>query len=89
MKADEIRSLIRAGAVGEIAAWAFDARGQLIEGLTNDRVTSVPLHQPARRRIIGVCTAPNRLKAVRGALAGKLVNGFITNELMAASLLQK
>ena len=89
VKPDEIRSLMRAGAVGEITAWAFDANGHLIEGLTNDRVLSVPLQKPAKRRVIGVSMAQPRQKAIRGALAGKLINGLITNEIMAASLLQK
>jgi len=89
VKAEEIRALIRAGAVGEITGWAFDANGALVEGLTNDRVLSVPLQKPARRRVIGVSMAPARQKAIRGALAGKLINGLITNEIMASSLLQK
>jgi DNA-binding transcriptional regulator LsrR (DeoR family) len=89
MRPEEVRSLVRAGAVGEICGWAFDAEGELIDGLTNDRVLSVPLQKPARKRIIGVSMAPARQKAIRGALAGKLINGLITNETMAASLLQK
>ncbi|MDE2385613.1 MAG: sugar-binding transcriptional regulator [Alphaproteobacteria bacterium] len=89
MRPEEVRSLVRAGAVGEIAGWAFDANGDLIDGLTNDRVLSVPLQKPAKRRMIGVSMAPARHKAIRGALAGKLINGLITNETMAASLLQK
>jgi len=89
VKAEEIRSLVRAGAVGEITGWAFDASGSLVEGLTNDRVLSVPLQRPAKRRVIGVSMASSRLKAIRGALTGRLVNGLITNEAMASSLLQK
>ncbi len=89
VKLEEIRSLIRAGAVGEITGWAFDANGALIEGLTNDRVLSVPLGNAVKRKVIGVSMAPARLKAIRGALAGKLLSGLITNEIMAASLLQK
>ena len=89
VKPDEIRSLIRAGAAGEITGWAFDATGVLIDGLTNDRVLSVPLHIAPARRVIGVSMAPQRQKAVRGALKGKLVNGLITNEIMAAALLEQ
>lgn len=88
VRADEIRALMRAGAVGEIIGWAFDANGDLIEGMTNDRVLSVPLAKPAQRRVIGVSMAPARLKAIKGALAGKLVNGLITNETMAGLLLK-
>ena len=89
VKAEEIRSLIRSGAVGEITGWAFDAGGNLIDGLTNDRFLSVPLQRPAKRRVIGVSMALSRLKAIKGALVGHLVNGLITNEVMATSLLQK
>ncbi len=89
VKGEEIRSLMRSGAVGEIVGWAFDAGGNMIDGLTNDRVLSVPLQRPAKRRVIGVSMAPQRQKAIRGALSGHLVNGLITNEAMALSLLQK
>lgn len=87
VRPDELRALVRAGAVGEITGWAFDANGHLIDGLTNDRVLSVPLEQPARRKVIGVAMAPKRLNAIKGALRGKLINGLITNERMAALLL--
>jgi DNA-binding transcriptional regulator LsrR (DeoR family) len=32
--------------------------------------------------------APQRLRAVRGALRGKLISGLITNEKMAGHLLE-
>lgn len=89
VRPDEIRSLMRAGAAGEITGWAFDAKGDLIEGLTNDRVLSVPLTKPASRKVIGVVMSFDRVKAVRAALSGKLINGLITHESMAASLLQQ
>lgn len=89
VRPEEIRSLMRAGAAGEITGWAFDANGDLIEGLTNDRVLSVPLAKPAKRKVIGVVMVADRIKAVRAALTGKLVNGLITNEAMAAALLEK
>jgi DNA-binding transcriptional regulator LsrR (DeoR family) len=38
--------------------------------------------------MIGVAMAPSRLRAIRGALRGKLLNGLITNELMAERLLK-
>lgn len=85
---DEIRALMRAGAAGEITGWAFDHEGNLIEGLTNDRVLSVPLDKPATKKVIGVAMAPPRLRSVKGALRGKLINGLITNEIMAEQLLE-
>ncbi len=89
VKMDEVRSLVRAGAVGEITGWAFDAHGKLIDGLTNDRVLSVPMQAPVKRNVIGVSMAMQRLRAIRGALAGNLINGIITNEKMASALLGK
>ena len=88
VKPDEMRAVMRAGAVGEIVGWAYDEKGNLVEGLTNDRVLSVPLARPATRKVIGVVMAADRIKAVRGALKGRLVNGLITNEAMAAQLLK-
>ena len=38
-----LKALQKAGAVGEICGWAFDAEGRLVEGLTNDRVASGPM----------------------------------------------
>jgi len=85
---DEMRALIKAGAVGEVVAWAFDRGGQFIEGITNDRVASVPLDRPARRLVIGAAMGPAKIAALRGALLGRLINGLITNEVMAAHLLK-
>ncbi|MFT3987808.1 sugar-binding transcriptional regulator [Aestuariivirga sp.] len=87
VRPDEVRALVRGGAVGEIVGWAFDSEGRLIEGLTNDRVLSVPLEQPVTRQVIGLGMAIPRFQAIRGALRGKLINGLITNERMAGLLL--
>ena len=88
VKHEEIRSLMRAGAAGEITGWVFNGNGEIIDGLTNDRVLSVPLQRPASRKVIGVSMAIPRLHAIRGALTGKLVNGLVTSEKMAALLLE-
>jgi DNA-binding transcriptional regulator LsrR (DeoR family) len=88
VRPDEMRAMVKAGAVGEITGWSFNAQGQLIDGLVNDRVLSVPLEAPSRRKMIGVAMAPARFKAIKGALAGALVNGLITNEIMAGQLLK-
>jgi DNA-binding transcriptional regulator LsrR (DeoR family) len=84
---DEMRALGKAGAVGEIVGWAFDAEGRFIEGLTNDRVMSVRLdHRPARP-VIGVAVGESKIAAVNGALRGHLINGLISDEAMAERLL--
>jgi DNA-binding transcriptional regulator LsrR (DeoR family) len=85
---DELRALIKAGAVGEIIGWAFDGEGQFIEGMTNERVASVALDRPAQRLVIGAAMGPAKLDALKGALAGRIINGLITNEVAAAYLLK-
>ena len=87
--AEENEALRRAGAVGEITGWAFDARGRLIVGQINERVASAPLRQPTKRLMIGVAMGPARRAAIRGALIGGLISGLITDESTAEHLLRR
>jgi DNA-binding transcriptional regulator LsrR (DeoR family) len=86
---EENEELRRAGAVGEITGWAFDARGRLIEGLANERVAAAPLRQPTKRLMIGVAMGPLRRGAIRGALVGQFISGLVTDEATAAHLLRR
>ncbi|MBD1848496.1 sugar-binding transcriptional regulator [Leptolyngbya sp. FACHB-711] len=83
----EVTELVEAGAVGEIAGWAYDREGMLIEGATNSRVASVPLEQPTQKLVIGVAGDSERIEAIRAALQGKLINGLITDKESAQKLL--
>jgi DNA-binding transcriptional regulator LsrR (DeoR family) len=85
----EMRALIKAGAVGEVVGWAFDRRGRFIEGITNERVASVALDQPATRLVIGAAMGAAKLGALAGALAGGVINGLITSEATAEQLLTR
>ena len=87
--AEENEAMRRAGAVGEITAWSFDAHGKIIQGLVNERVASAPLRQPARRLMIGVAMGPTRRAPLRAALIGKLISGLITDEATAEHLLRR
>jgi DNA-binding transcriptional regulator LsrR (DeoR family) len=82
----EMVALGKAGAVGEIVGWAFDAQGELLDGMTNDRVASVPLDRPARRLVIGASMGTFKARAIKAALQGGLINGLITNEATAELL---
>jgi DNA-binding transcriptional regulator LsrR (DeoR family) len=83
----ELDDLQAAGGAGEIIGWAFDDDGVLISFQTNDRVASVPLRQPPDKPIIGVARGPNKVRAIRGALAGRWITGLITDETTAETLL--
>jgi DNA-binding transcriptional regulator LsrR (DeoR family) len=83
----ELHILNKAGAVGEIVGWAFDADGIPIDGLTNDRVASVKLERPAKRLAIGVAMGDVKTRAIAAALKGKWLSGLITDERTADRLL--
>jgi DNA-binding transcriptional regulator LsrR (DeoR family) len=83
---DELTALRRAGAVVEILGWAFDAEGQLIEGLTNARVASAPLPSTKHSLVIAVAKGATKLPGIRIAVSRPLVNGLITDEWTAEKL---
>jgi DNA-binding transcriptional regulator LsrR (DeoR family) len=84
---DELFEMMRLGAVGEITGWAYDAKGRLIKGGTNQRLTSVPPQVPAATATIGAAVGRAKVPAIKAALAGRLVNGLITDEATARGIL--
>ena len=84
----EIAALEAAGAVGEITSWAFDARGALVGGLTNDRVPGAPVEAAPSRPVVGVAVGPAKVAAIAAALEGRLLSGLVTDEATAAAVLK-
>jgi DNA-binding transcriptional regulator LsrR (DeoR family) len=83
----ELKALQKAGAVGEIVGWAFDRDGRLIEGITNDRVSSAPLPSRERSLVVAIAMGDRKLPGIMAAVTRRLVNGLITDEQTAAALL--
>jgi DNA-binding transcriptional regulator LsrR (DeoR family) len=83
----EVKLLEKAGAVGEIVGWAFDAQGRLLDGLTNDRVASAPLPSRETSRVIAIAVGARKMPGIRAALTRRLVNGLITDEATAQAIL--
>ena len=83
----ELRALQKAGAVGEIVGWAFDRDGRLIEGITNDRVSSAPLPSRERSLVVAIAMGDRKLLGILAAVTRRLVNGLITDERTATALL--
>ena len=84
----EITELIELGAIGEIAGWAYDNQGILLKKGTNTRVAGVPLEQPVKRLTIGIAGGIHKTDTIFAALKGKLIDGLITDETVAESILQ-
>lgn len=84
---EELLELMRLGAVGELTGWAYDAGGRIIDGGSNERVTSVPHRVPAETLAVGAAIGAGKVPAIRAALSGGALNGFITDEATAKALL--
>jgi len=83
----ELKALQKAGAVGEIVGWAFDSQGQMLDGLTNDRVASAPLPSRENSTVVAIALGERKLPGIRAALNRRLVNGLITDEATAEAIL--
>lgn len=83
----EMAKLMKAGAVGEITGWVFDAQGKLIPGATNARVASAPLPSCDSGLVTALAMGERKLPAIAAAVRGGLINGLITDEATAEKLL--
>jgi len=84
----ELKALQKAGAVAEIVGWAYDADGRLVDGLTNDRVVSASLPSRETALVVSLAKGEKKLPGIRAALNRRLINGLLTDELTAESLLR-
>ena len=85
----ELFDMMRRGAVGELTGWAFDAGGRIIDGGTNQRLTSIPPRVPAAALTIGAAVGRAKVSAIHAALKGRLINGLITDEATAGAILRR
>ena len=84
----ELKALQKAGAVGEIVGWAFDAQGRMIDGL--DQRARRERADAVARRVAGRGTCQGQAQDSRRSglrLIGRLINGLITDEATAELLL--
>jgi DNA-binding transcriptional regulator LsrR (DeoR family) len=85
---DELLQLMKSGAVGEIVGWSFDASGALLSNDINSRVTSAPVCPDPKNLVVAAACGPRKLASIQAALRGRLINGLITDEDTARSLLE-
>jgi len=83
----ELTELEKVGAVGEIVSWVYNSDGKLVKGVIKDRVTSAPLTVDSDKPVFGIAAGDSKVDAIIGALRGKLINSFITNERTAELVL--
>ncbi|MBL0160409.1 MAG: sugar-binding transcriptional regulator [Bryobacterales bacterium] len=84
----EVSRLAAQGAVGDICLRFFNPAGQQVVTELNDRVISLELDQLRTiPRVVAVAGGKRKIGAIRGALAGNLVNVLITDLGSAEALL--
>jgi DNA-binding transcriptional regulator LsrR (DeoR family) len=83
----ELKALQKAGAVGEIVGWSFDAEGKFLTDITNERVASAPVPPRETSLVIAAAKGLRKLPGIKGAIHGGLINGLITDEETALRLL--
>ncbi|MCP4167217.1 MAG: sugar-binding transcriptional regulator [Chloroflexi bacterium] len=86
---EEIVELMDDGAVGDIGLRFFDRNGRPMDHEVNDRMIGLTLAQIKNiPRRIGVAGGEGKLEVIHGALAGKLINVLVTDDITAARLLK-
>ena len=84
----ELKALQKSGGVGEIVGWVFDKDGRMIEGIISDRVASAPIPSRETSLVIALAKGESKLPGIMAAVNRRLVNGLVTDERTAASLLE-
>ncbi|GAB4542957.1 MAG: sugar-binding transcriptional regulator [Anaerolineae bacterium] len=89
IRPEEAEQLKRRGAVGDIALRFFDADGRPIKHEINDRIIGLDLDQIKYiPRVIGVAGGAEKFEVIRAALRGKFINVLVTDDRIAARLLE-
>jgi DNA-binding transcriptional regulator LsrR (DeoR family) len=83
----ELADFEAAGPVGDIAGRYFDAAGTPIHGSVDDRILALSLEEIAAiPTVVAVAAGPDKQRAARGALTGRLVDVLVCDAALAESL---
>jgi DNA-binding transcriptional regulator LsrR (DeoR family) len=82
------RALRDAGAVGDTCCRFYDAEGQPVASVAQDRVLAVTLEDLKRiPTVVGVAAGREKAPGVLGAVRGRIVNGLVTDAGLAHAVL--
>ncbi|WP_328842673.1 sugar-binding transcriptional regulator [Streptomyces sp. NBC_00258] len=86
--AEELASLEKLGAVGDVCLHFFDAEGRAVPSELDERVVGISAQQlRAVRRTVAVAGGQRKHEAIRGAVRGGLVHTLVTDRATAEALL--
>ena len=84
---ENLKELQAQGAAGEIASWVYDDQGHYLESPRNALIGGVRVQASATQQVIAVAAGANKVRAIRAALRGRIVNGLVTDEATATAIL--
>ncbi|MGW8144892.1 MAG: sugar-binding transcriptional regulator [Anaerolineales bacterium] len=84
----DLEVLKRKGAVGDMNLRFFDKNGKIVQSNFDQRVIGLTLDEIQKiERVVGVAGGEAKVSAIRGALAGGLVDVLITDQITAQQVL--
>lgn len=84
----ELEALRQKGAVGDINLRYFDKSGKAVLSSLDERVVGLSIDEiRSIHQVVGIAGGPEKVEAIHGALAGKLVDVLVTDHLTAERIL--
>jgi DNA-binding transcriptional regulator LsrR (DeoR family) len=89
LSAAESKAFAASGAIGDCCTRFFDARGELVESVVNDRVIAIDLPDlKGIPTVVGVAAGANKARSTHAALIGGLVDILICDTELAEAMLE-
>lgn len=85
----ELKSLKRAGAVGDVFSYFINDRGEIVQTEIYDRSITIGIRHIRKVPVtVGIATGAEKSRAVAAAIRGGFVNTLIVDSLLAEALLK-
>ena len=84
---DLLAELQAQGAAGEIVSCVYDDNGDYIASPRNDLIGTVRVEKGRTKPVIAVAGGAGKVRAIRAAMVGHIINGLVTDEATAEALL--
>jgi len=86
---EDVKSLEKKGAVGDISLQFINKNGELIEDDVNERIIGISIEDIKNiSRVIGIAGGDNKITTVKAALKGQLIDVLITDKNTAKKLME-
>lgn len=89
MSGEQVKEIEARGAVGDILMRYFDADGRHVPVSFEERIVSLEWKKLKELPlVIGIAFGRSKVKAIRGAIAGKVIHALVTDRATAEALLE-